>query len=293
MTKYIFFVLACMHLFMTASDKKEKEEKRCYKLLPFPQTKIYGDRGNCKASFEEVNLATKDVIRRTTFNALITEKAKEDLPWILAATTVAEKNGAWARDYFDAHALNAWLDTQTHPKHPVSKLPIVMVYYFGFEQVKKQFAYIGTRAQLKSGVPRFVGLYLKASKGGDATAMNNLGYLYDVHQGRLDEAERWYKKAIKEGNVIAMTNLGRLYEEQGKLDQAIEWLTKAKDWGHTFAQIHLLHFHGTKKTELTKQEISLYKQNIEKDIDKMEKYKKKHPERWEVVEDVLHNLVEK
>ena len=46
---------------------------------------------------------------------------------------------------------------------------------------------------------------------GDASAQNNLGYMYDAGNGvsqDFEEAAKWYRKAAEQGDAHAQTNLG-------------------------------------------------------------------------------------
>src|SRR3954469_18556959 len=76
------------------------------------------------------------------------------------------------------------------------------------------------------------------AQGGDATAQNALGALYDHGLGVPEDhvkAAYWYEKAAKQGFPLAMRNLGTLYANGHGVpldaDQAKFWLQKAADAG--------------------------------------------------------------
>ena len=92
------------------------------------------------------------------------------------------------------------------------------------------------------------GKTLAAAQGGDASAQNSLGQMYE--KGRSvapsnTQAAVWYCKAAAQGNAIAQYHLGNL---SGNLKikgirrdatQALAWLRKAAEQGNTDAQLTL------------------------------------------------------
>jgi uncharacterized protein len=95
--------------------------------------------------------------------------------------------------------------------------------------------------------------YMKAAEQGNATAQNNIGYLY--HHGRgvkqdYIQAMRWYSKASEQGDANAQKNIGYLYQNgQGvKQDymQAMQWYLKAAEQDNMEAQnfVSLLYYEG-------------------------------------------------
>ena len=95
--------------------------------------------------------------------------------------------------------------------------------------------------------------YRKAADAGDATAMDNLGSMYENGKGTAQdyaEAMQWYRKAADAGNATAMNNLGSMYED-GKgaaqdYAEAMQWYRKAADAGNVTAMVHLgyMYDHG-------------------------------------------------
>jgi len=64
----------------------------------------------------------------------------------------------------------------------------------------------------------------------DVDALVNLGRMAK-NQGRLDEAEQWFRKAADTGHTGAMVDLGLLLQMRGDLADAEEWFRKAADAG--------------------------------------------------------------
>jgi len=88
--------------------------------------------------------------------------------------------------------------------------------------------------------------YEKAAAKGDASAMFNLGVLYENGFGvaqNYAKAREWYEKAADEGNASAMFNLGLLYHNGYGVAQnyakAREWFGKAADEGNASAMFNL------------------------------------------------------
>lgn len=75
-----------------------------------------------------------------------------------------------------------------------------------------------------------MGWYRKAADQGDATAQNNLGFMYQNGKGVPQndvEAVGWYRKAVDQGNAAAQNNLGWMYHNGKGLPQDDE---QAKYW---------------------------------------------------------------
>lgn len=90
------------------------------------------------------------------------------------------------------------------------------------------------------GDVRAVELFRKGVKAGSATAMNDLGFMYESGRGNLAvdyaEAARLYQRAAEMQHALAMTNLGYLYDVGrigpggGKGEEiAVTWYGKAAD----------------------------------------------------------------
>jgi TPR repeat protein len=78
----------------------------------------------------------------------------------------------------------------------------------------------------------------KAAEQGYANAENNLGRLYDLGHGVLQdyaEAARWYRKAVEHGSAIAERNLGYLHYYGRGVPQdyaeAVPWFRRAAEHG--------------------------------------------------------------
>ncbi|MEN3794861.1 tetratricopeptide repeat protein, partial [Fulvimarina sp. MAC3] len=85
-----------------------------------------------------------------------------------------------------------------------------------------------------------------AAEAGDAGAMANLGYCYDMGEGvEQDQAEAiaWYRKAAEAGDAVAMVNLGVSYARGEGVEQdqaeAIAWYRKAAEAGNAVAMVNL------------------------------------------------------
>jgi hypothetical protein len=88
--------------------------------------------------------------------------------------------------------------------------------------------------------------YRKAAEQGDASAMFNLGIMYDHGRGvpqDYAQAALWYRKAAEQGFAAAQYNLGVAYHEgQGVPQddvQAAAWYRKAAEQGDATAQFSL------------------------------------------------------
>jgi TPR repeat protein len=81
--------------------------------------------------------------------------------------------------------------------------------------------------------------FVNAAEGGDTSAMQSLGFLYQNGQGWPQDyakAREWFEKAAEAGGVRVMRSLGLLYEngQGGPQDyaKAREWYEKAATQGH-------------------------------------------------------------
>jgi hypothetical protein len=91
-----------------------------------------------------------------------------------------------------------------------------------------------------------VRLYRKAADAGDASAMRNLGWMYENGQGvakDYGEAMRWYRKAADAGDALGMSVLGSAYADglgvAKDVAEAVRWYRKAADAGDARAQYTL------------------------------------------------------
>src|SRR5262245_28602531 len=91
-----------------------------------------------------------------------------------------------------------------------------------------------------------VGKYRKGADAGDATAMFNLGLIYQDGRGvAKDEAEavRWYRKGADAGDPAAAINLGIMYQKGWGVAkneaEAVRWFRKAADVGATRGMVNL------------------------------------------------------
>jgi TPR repeat protein len=85
--------------------------------------------------------------------------------------------------------------------------------------------------------------YRLAADQGNATAQNNIGWLYDNGWGLKQdyiEAMRWYRLAADQGNASAQNNIGWLYRNGCGVKQdyveAMRWYRLAADQGNASAQ---------------------------------------------------------
>ena len=63
---------------------------------------------------------------------------------------------------------------------------------------------------------------------GNVIGMHRLGGVYR-RQGRVEDAEGWYRRAADAGSTPSMHLLGRLYEEQGRAAEVQEWLRRGEE----------------------------------------------------------------
>jgi uncharacterized protein len=80
--------------------------------------------------------------------------------------------------------------------------------------------------------------FRSAADAGESAAAFNLAYLFRA-QGRLEEAETWYRTAADAGDTRAAINLGNLLQEQDRLEEAETWFRSAADAGDTRAAYNL------------------------------------------------------
>ena len=78
----------------------------------------------------------------------------------------------------------------------------------------------------------------RAALQADATACNNLGFLYYNGKGvRRSKklAKKWYKLAARAGSILALSNLGVLYEDAGRLKKTVRYYRRAAEAGNKYA----------------------------------------------------------
>jgi len=68
--------------------------------------------------------------------------------------------------------------------------------------------------------------YLISISHGNASAMYNLGYLYEYHK-KYYLAEKYYLMSIAKGGAYAMNNLGYMYTYRKKYDKAVKYYLMA------------------------------------------------------------------
>jgi TPR repeat protein len=76
----------------------------------------------------------------------------------------------------------------------------------------------------------------KAAAAGDHAAEFELGILL-IHRGELGEAEHWLRQAATIGHHAAEYNLGMLRQQRGDLDEAEHWYRKAAAAGERDARV--------------------------------------------------------
>lgn len=108
-------------------------------------------------------------------------------------------------------------------------------------------------ASIDPAEPNFTQGFSKAEESfqkeadlGNAEAMRNLGYLYQMGLGvtqDYDKAREWYQKGADSGDVEAMGSLGRLYRDGNGVatdyGKAWEWFQRAAVAGDRMAQSNL------------------------------------------------------
>lgn len=91
-------------------------------------------------------------------------------------------------------------------------------------------------------------LYRRQAEQGDATAMANLGRMYEEGRGGLPKSDvdavLWYRRGAEAGNGQAMASLGLMYERgRGGLikdvDEALAWYRKGAKTGDRYAMFCL------------------------------------------------------
>jgi hypothetical protein len=85
-------------------------------------------------------------------------------------------------------------------------------------------------------------LYRQAAAAGNASAMNNIGQLYQHGWGVPSdngEALRWYRQSAERGNLAAINNIGSLYQKglgvAADYGEAMRWCHQAADRGYATA----------------------------------------------------------
>ena len=118
---------------------------------------------------------------------------------------------------------------------------------------------------------KYLDIYRKDAKNGDATAMHNLGFLY--YDGQrvnkdISKATEWFKKAIKFGFVKSSYNLGVIYYTEDSIkdvNQAIKYFQMALDNGNDHAALMLgIIYNEQKNYKLAEKffKVSIQKNNL-------------------------------
>jgi TPR repeat protein len=85
-------------------------------------------------------------------------------------------------------------------------------------------------------------LFKAAVRKGYPSALNNLGYAYDLGLGTPKNEKRamfWYKKAVRRGDICAYTNIGTIYRDHQKFALARTWFLKAYKRGDGDAALEI------------------------------------------------------
>ena len=110
--------------------------------------------------------------------------------------------------------------------------------------------------------------YKLAADGGNASAMNSIGYYYSKGLGGLREnkveARKWYRKAAEGGNASAMYSIGFYYDVDlgGFLEnkeEALKWYRKATEGGNASAMCRIAWFYENGLGGLQKDEVEALK----------------------------------
>jgi TPR repeat protein len=103
-----------------------------------------------------------------------------------------------------------------------------------FRQAEEQ----GEKGNLKSAFR----LFLKAAKGGEGGAQNNVGNLYAHGIGVKPNrtlALYWYRRSYRQGYCATAGNIGALYRREGKRRQALAWFERGVAMGDTSANLEI------------------------------------------------------
>ena len=93
---------------------------------------------------------------------------------------------------------------------------------------------------------RAVQWYRQAAEQGSPLAQNNLGVMYDIGKGLIQDDElavQWYRKAAEQNYARAQNNLGGMYEEGKGVPQddaqAVYWYKRSAELNYAEAQVNL------------------------------------------------------
>jgi TPR repeat protein len=75
------------------------------------------------------------------------------------------------------------------------------------------------------------------SSNGATYYMGSMAY----EEGRIEEAERFYRRAADNGHTSSMYSLGRLLHQAGRIEEAEQWYRRAADNGHASSMYRLGH----------------------------------------------------
>ena len=111
--------------------------------------------------------------------------------------------------------------------------------------------------------------YKKAADAGNATAMNNIGAMYE-ERGEYETAEKWYLYAAVNNNIRSMLNLAWIYyygsvTGEADYESAFNWFKKAANLGDTesLAQMASMYLYGRGVTQNYEKALECYNTLIE------------------------------
>ena len=103
--------------------------------------------------------------------------------------------------------------------------------------------YLDGEDGIKQDIEKAVYWFKKAAALNNVTAMNNLGYIYEI-QNEYALALHWYKKSAELGDITAMMNLSGVYKTYYK-DRKSEkfWVNKAESCSDLDSVLDLAHYY--------------------------------------------------
>ncbi|MGJ3448431.1 tetratricopeptide repeat protein [Enterobacter sp. PTB] len=85
--------------------------------------------------------------------------------------------------------------------------------------------------------------FLNSAKKGNKDGQFAVGMVL-LHEGKKDEAVKWFEKSAKNGSMWAQERLGEIYEEIESVnpERALFWYQKAANQGYTYAAYRVCHY---------------------------------------------------
>ena len=115
---------------------------------------------------------------------------------------------------------------------------------------EQRYCFLGKAHYDKEEYALAMEYYSKAAETGNASAMNEIGYMYQYGLGvtqNYGTAMEWYKNSAVKGNADAMSNIGYIYRHglgvTQDYDAAMEWYKKSADEGNAAAMNNIGHMY--------------------------------------------------